>query len=365
MLTKSDFTRRILSGHTPSLKDKATAFAPANIALVKYWGKRDEELNLPVTDSLSIDLGTLGTTTTVEPADRDIVILNGIQLAGDDKFAAKVINFVDLFRGALNQKGQELPALKITTENNIPTGAGVASSASGFAALTKALDAFFSLGLAGRELSLLANLGSGSASRSIFKGFVYRHAGTDPEGMDSYSEPLPFSWSDLRIGLVTVSEKAKRVSSRDGMKRTVETSPLYKTWPQLVQNDMEKVLSAIKEKDFELLGATAESNALTMHKCIQASVPPINYFEPETEAIISKVQELRKNGLHLYLTIDAGPNVKLLYLEQDEDKVKSQFPDMRIVIPFTTSYFLSPSEISALRQANKESRRIAQKILGY
>ena len=365
MLTKSEFAARILSGHTTSIKEKATAFAPANIALVKYWGKRDSRLNLPVTDSLSIDLGNLGTTTTVEPADHDIVILNGTQLSGDDKFAAKVINFADLFRGALNQKGQELPALKITTENNIPTGAGVASSASGFAALTKALDSFFSLGLAGRELSLLANLGSGSASRSIFKGFVYRHAGTDPDGMDSYSESLPFTWPNLRIGLVTVSEKAKRVSSRDGMKRTLETSPLYKAWPQQVQNDMAKMLKAIKKQDFVLLGSTAEANALAMHACMQAATPPLNYFEPETEAIIQKVQTLRKSGLPLYLTIDAGPNVKLLYLEQDEDKVKSQFPDMRIVIPFTTSYFLSPSEISALRQANKESRRIAQKILGY
>ena len=331
MLTRSEFAKRILSDYTAVLKDKATAFAPANIALVKYWGKRDEELNLPVTDSLSIDLGTLGTTTTVEPADRDIVILNGTQLAGDDRFAAKVINFVDLFRGALNQKGQELPALKITTENNIPTGAGVASSASGFAALTKALDAFFSLGLAGRELSLLANLGSGSASRSIFKGFVYRHAGTDPEGMDSYSEPLPFSWPDLRIGLVTVSEKAKRVSSRDGMKRTVETSPLYKAWPQQVQNDMTKMLKAIKEQDFELLGSTAEENALAMHACMRAATPPLNYFEPETEAIIKKVQSLRKSGLPLYLTIDAGPNVKLLFLVKDKETIKSEFDNMRFV----------------------------------
>jgi diphosphomevalonate decarboxylase len=331
MLTRSEFAKRILRGHTPSLKDKATAFAPANIALVKYWGKRDEELNLPVTDSLSIDLGTLGTTTTVELADRDIVILNGTQLAGDDKFASKVINFVNLFRCAFSQKGQELPALKITTENNIPTGAGVASSASGFAALTKALDTFFSLGLAGRELSLLANLGSGSASRSIFTGFVYRHAGTDPEGMDSYSESLPFSWPDLRIGLVTVSEKAKRVSSRDGMKRTVETSPLYKVWPQQVQNDMAKMLKAIKENDFELLGSTAEANALAMHTCMRAATPPLNYFEPETEAIIKKVQALRKGGLPLYLTIDAGPNVKLLFLDKDKETIKTEFNNVRFV----------------------------------
>ena len=333
MLTKSEFAERILNGHTPSIKEKATAFAPANIALVKYWGKRDSQLNLPVTDSLSIDLGNLGTETTIEhsPDGQDTVILNGNKLAQDDPFAVKVINFADLFRNALNQTATNRPALTITTNNNIPTGAGVASSASGFAALTKALDQFFGLALAGRELSLLANLGSGSASRSIFKGFVYRHAGTESDGMDSYSEPLPYTWPELKIGLITVSAKAKRVSSREGMERTVATSPLYKQWPQQVKEDMEKVITAIKEKDFELLGSTAESNALAMHACIQAAVPPINYFEPETVAIINKVQELRRNGLSLYLTIDAGPNVKLLYLEQDEEKVKNEFPDMRVV----------------------------------
>ena len=333
MLTKSEFAERILSGHTSSINEKAIAFAPANIALVKYWGKRDSKLNLPVTDSLSIDLGNLGTETTIEysPDGQDTVILNGNKLAQDDPFAVKVINFVDLFRSALNQAATDRPALTITTNNNIPTGAGVASSASGFAALTKALDQFFGLALAGRELSLLANLGSGSASRSIFKGFVYRHAGTDPDGMDSYSEPLPYTWPELKIGLITVSAKAKRVSSRDGMERTVATSPLYKKWPDQVKSDMAKILSAIKAKDFGLLGATAESNALAMHECMRAATPPLNYFEPETEAIISKVQELRKEGLPLYLTIDAGPNVKLLYLNKDEEKVKTEFPNMRVV----------------------------------
>ncbi len=333
MLTKSEFAARILNGHTPSLKDKATAFAPANIALVKYWGKRDEDLNLPVTDSLSIDLGTLGTETTIEhsPDEQDTVILNGNKLAQDDPFASKVINFVNLFRCALNQAATNRPALKITTENNIPTGAGVASSASGFAALTKALDQFFGLALAGRELSLLANLGSGSASRSIFKGFVYRHAGTDPDGMDSFSEPLPYTWPDLKIGLITVSAQAKRVSSRDGMKRTVETSPLYKAWPDQVKNDMAKMLSAIKAKDFELLGSTAEANALAMHACMRAATPPLNYFEPETEAIIKKVQALHKDGLPLYLTIDAGPNVKLLFLDKDKETIKSEFNNVRFV----------------------------------
>ena len=113
MLTKSEFAERILSGHTTSINEKAIAFAPANIALVKYWGKRDSKLNLPVTDSLSIDLGSLGTETTIEhsPDEQDTVILNGNKLAQDDAFAVKVINFVDLFRSALNQAAPNRPAL--------------------------------------------------------------------------------------------------------------------------------------------------------------------------------------------------------------------------------------------------------------
>ena len=149
--------------------------------------------------------------------------------------------------------------------------------------------------------------------------------------MDSYSEPLSCTWPELKIGLITVSAKAKRVSSREGMERTVATSPLYKTWPQQVQNDMAKMLAAIKEKDFELMGSTAESNALAMHECMRAATPPLNYFEPETEAIISKVQNLRREGLPLYLTIDAGPNVKLLFQEKDTHTIKTEFPDMRVI----------------------------------
>ena len=331
MLTKLEFARQIIGNRNFQTAEKAAAFAPANIALVKYWGKRNGELNLPVTDSLSIDLGNLGTETTIEPADSDTVILNGTELSKDDTFAVKVINFVNLFRNVVNQAATNRRSLRIITNNNIPTGAGVASSASGFAALTKALNQFFGLGLSGRELSLMANLGSGSASRSIFKGFVYRHAGGDPDGMDSYSEPLPYTWPELKIGLITVSAKAKRVSSRAGMERTVATSPLYKTWPDQVKSDMEKMLSAIKSKDFQLLGSTAEDNALAMHACMRAATPPLNYFEPETEAIINKVQKLRKEGLPLYLTIDAGPNVKLLYLDKNEEKVKTEFPDMWVV----------------------------------
>lgn len=333
MLTRDEFARRILQDLTSVPQEKVTAFAPANIALVKYWGKRDSQLNLPVTDSLSIDLGNLGTETSIEYSHdgQDYVILNGKVLDLKDPFVVKVINFVNLFRNALNQAATDQSALRITTNNNIPTGAGVASSASGFAALTKALDQFYGFGLSGRELSLMANLGSGSASRSIFKGFVYRHAGTESDGMDSYSEPLPYTWPELKIGLITVSAKAKRVSSRDGMERTVATSPLYKKWPDQVKSDMAKMLDAIKAKDFELLGATSENNALAMHECMRAATPPLNYFEPETEAIISKVQKLRQEGLSIYLTIDAGPNVKLLYLNKNEEKVKTEFPDMRVV----------------------------------
>ena len=333
MLSRLGFVYNIFKQHTfKRALEFSSAFAPANIALIKYWGKRNDELNLPVTDSLSIDLGNLGSETTLELFPDDEVNLNGKTLDKNDPFAVKVMDFVDLFREAFDEVFKiSGPGLCVTTYNNIPTGAGVASSASGFAALTMALNQFFQLNLTNREMSLIANLGSGSASRSIFKGFVYRHAGTDPDGFDSYSEPLPYTWPELKIGLVTVSETAKRVSSRDGMKRTVDTSPLYKTWPQQVQNDMAKMLQALKNKDFDLMGSTAEANALAMHACMRAATPSLNYFEPETVDIIKKVQHLRKEGLPLYLTIDAGPNVKLLFLDKDKETIKSEFNYVRIV----------------------------------
>ena len=217
-----------------SLKSEADYFAPSNIALSKYWGKRDKELNLPLNSSLSISLHKWGSQTKISLAEngRDKVCLNGEAVGLEQPFARKLIAFVDRFR-----RGQDLP-LNIQTFNSIPTAAGLASSASGFAALTGALDQTFGLGLPKDKLSMLARIGSGSASRSFWHGFVQWDRGELADGRDSFARHIDVQWPEFRIAIINVTSKPKSVSSRDGMNHTVATSPLYKVWPEQAERGL-------------------------------------------------------------------------------------------------------------------------------
>lgn len=326
---QSHFVKNILADAHPRLKKQGTAFAPSNIALCKYWGKRDAILNLPVNSSLSVSLGQLGARTEIEPAEADAVYLNGEPVSPNHPFAVRILNFLGLFRPILGESHFE-----VRTENNIPTAAGLASSASGFAALVMALDDLAGWGLGRKQLSMLARLGSGSAARSVYEGFVQWHAGQKPDGSDSFAERLPCDWPEFRIGVLELFSVPKAVSSRDGMNRTAATSELYKSWPQQAAADLEMICGAINKRDFPLLGQTAERNALAMHATMLAAWPPLLYLQPETIGEIHKVQMVRKEGLDVYLTIDAGPNVKLLFLEADEPAVASAFPGLQVIRPF-------------------------------
>ncbi len=315
---------------TPS-STPVQVFAPSNIALCKYWGKRDRELNLPINSSLSISLKDLGTTTRLslnaQPGDR--VRLNGKELSGNDAFCVKVSQFIDLFRSDAGE------GLIVETENNIPTAAGLASSASGFAALMLAIDQFYGLNLPNDQLSAFARMGSGSASRSIYQGFVEWQMGVREDGMDSYAVALPEQWPDFRLGLLTLSSAQKAVDSRSGMQRTTQTAHLYQSWPLQAAADLERLRGAIAGKDFTLLGETAEQNALSMHATMIASWPPLLYWQPESVATMHKIWQLRADGLALYFTMDAGPNIKLLFQAADEAAVQAAFPQVKIVAPFS------------------------------
>lgn len=327
---QSQFVKKILNGAEYRPRDRGVASAPSNIALCKYWGKRDAVLNLPVNSSLSISLGSLGTRTEIsvcEGADR--VFLNGELSPVDSGFAKRVSAFVDLFRPVLGNT-----CFDVRTENNIPTAAGLASSASGFAALTKAIDDWAGWGLTRKQLSMLARLGSGSASRSVYDGFVQWYAGSNPDGTDSFAEQLDNVWPEFRIGVLELSSAPKPVGSRDGMNRTVETSTLYKSWPQQAGEDRVTIRAAIDAHDFSLLGKTAERNALSMHATMLAAWPPLLYLQPESIEQIHKVQRVRSDGLDVYLTIDAGPNIKLLFLEENEAAVAAAFRGLQIIKPF-------------------------------
>jgi len=314
---------------TPAL-ERATAYAPANIALVKYWGKRDETLNLPVTGSLSISLGSLGShveLSQVEGADR--VWLNKKPLPAESSFVQRASAYFDLFRPSDDF------FFELKARNTVPTAAGFASSASGFAALAKALDVFFGWDLSIRELSILARLGSGSASRSLEDGFVEWQAGTAADGMDSFASRMDADWPDLRVGAVVLCSDEKPVGSREGMRRSVETCEFYREWPGRVAADMVSLKQAIVEKDFAALGTVAEANALAMHALMMATRPAIVYALPETVAAMRTIWAARAEGLPLWFTMDAGPNVKLLFEAQDEARVRELFPAVEVILPFS------------------------------
>lgn len=305
-------------------------YAPANIALVKYWGKREAHLNLPLTDSLSISLAHLGTTTQVSESEEDSLCFNGEEIEQESALFRKTFAFIDRIA-----KGR--CALRVVTNNTIPTASGLASSASGFAALTLALNAFFNWNYDRKTLSQMARLGSGSASRSLWDGFVIWQAGSADDGSDCYAYPLEARWQELRIGILEVDFSAKKIGSREAMQHTAYTSPLYGSWQKTVAEDMRNLQAAIQSRDFTRLGEIAEGNALAMHALMLSARPAILYFQQASWQSMHTIWQLRAQGLPLYFTADAGANLKLLYLEEDSAKVKDVFPHIQEIAPFASS----------------------------
>lgn len=328
-MNAQDFVNQVIP-HKNAVQT-GTGKAPVNIALSKYWGKRNTELNLPNNSSLSISLPELGTETTISiHADQhDCIELNGKRLDQEDKFAKRLSHFLNFFR--------QTPEItfKVETFNTVPTAAGLASSASGYAALVLALNECYQWQLDTQALSLLARLGSGSASRSLFDGFAIWHKGKLENGMDSYAEEIDTHWEDFCIGLIEVDTTEKPIGSTAGMQQTVNTCELYDTWPDKAEKDVQIIHQAILQKDFSLLGATSENNALSMHATMIATWPPIVYWQPESVSAMQKVWQLRKQGVEVYFTMDAGPNLKLLFLETETSKIRQRFPGkLKVLRPF-------------------------------
>lgn len=331
---KADVVQQMLRGAqdvpVTERRETGVAYAPTNIALCKYWGKRDTELNLPVTSSLSISLPDKGAMTTLRWNTKavDVVTLNGKELAAEDPFVTRLSSYLDLFR--TNDKWY----LLVDINMNLPVAAGLASSACGFASLAAALNDLMQWQLVPRDVSLLARLGSGSAARSLWNGFVYWHEGIREDGMDSFGEPLDCEWPTLRVGILPISDAQKPISSRDAMLRTVNSSALYGSWPRKVSQDLSIFKQALKTKNFSLLGGTAESNALAMHATMLSSWPPICYFLPETLTAMQKIWEMRRAGCEVYFTQDAGPNLKLLFLQSQAKELLEAFPELEIIEVF-------------------------------
>ena len=292
------------------LNRSARARANTNIALVKYWGKRDVVRNIPAVSSLSMTLKTIGTETevTFDPSlDRDVLLLNGQD--APERARVRLSRFLDLVR---REAGLATFA-RVVSKNNFPTAAGLASSASAFAALALAAGKAAGLELPFEALARLARQGSGSAPRSLLGGFVVLPAGTREDGSDSVPYQLaPPESFDLSLVIAITSLSEKEVGSTEGMERSRLTSPFYDAFVHDNRRLMEAAEKAVRDRDLCSLGHIAELSCFRMHAVAMASDPPILYWNPVTTATIERVLEARRSGLLCFVTIDAGPHVKVL-----------------------------------------------------
>lgn len=332
---RKDYINKIIPNPSEKIKDNSLEFfAPSNIALVKYWGKRDDLLFLPESSSISLSLGDKGAKTKVkiiESSDH-IIICNGNRVYNQSRFARPIIEFLSLFDGNLKKKY----SFQVETKLNIKHSSGLASSACGFAALTLCLNDLFCWELSTRDLSLIARLGSGSACRSLFSGFVQWNKGEDSSGLDSYSEPLNVLWPELRWGILSESDLGIKVhSSRKAMQICRKTSPLYKYWPNIAKEHFIHMKQSLLKKDFSQIGQIMEQSCEVMHALIQSSSPSIFFRKNQSLSFIEKVLELRSQGIELYYTQDAGHHIKVLFLQRDEQIIKSFFGNIvEVIQPF-------------------------------
>ena len=289
---------------------KATALAHPNIALVKYWGKRDDALILPHQSSLSLTLAPLSVTTTVEfGAAADQVELNGHTAKGSER--ERVLRVLEAVR---SEGGAKLGPARMVSRGDFPASAGLASSAAGFAALAVAARAAAGLPGDAKAASLLSRLGSGSACRSVQGGFCEWLRGERPDGTDSYAVQRfgEGHWPELRMVVAILNRDEKEVKSRDGMKHTVETSPYYAAWVKDAEAEVPRAVDCIQRKDLEALGALSERNAWRMHATALSAQPPLCYLHANTLGLIEHLREQRKKGMPVWFTLDAGPNPVLL-----------------------------------------------------
>ena len=320
-MNKEQIIKQILGAtHLNQAKEQASAFAPSNIALIKYWGKRNENLILPNASSLSISLGNLGTTTKITYSKEDCLIFNNQKLNKDHKIFTRVFDFLNHIKPANT-------FLTVHTNNNIPTEAGIASSASGAAALVLAVNDLFSLNLMQKDLSILARLISGSGCRSVYKNqFVIWQKGNKEDGSDCFATAIEETWQELCVSVVVVSKKEKQICSREAMK-FAKTSPFYDDFITHCEKNITALQDCIRNKNFNSFAKIVQNNCLAMHKAISTQTNAINYFTKETIQTIETIQELQTSGVKVCYTIDAGANIKLLYENKSKTIIEQTFPN--------------------------------------
>lgn len=297
---------------------RATALAHPNIAFIKYWGNQDSDLRLPANPSLSMNLGSFRTVTTVSFAKNlpgDALTINGTEMTGPalDRVSATV----DLVR---TQAGLQSPAL-IKSESNVPVGSGIASSAAAFAALSVAAAAAAGLSLDEAALSRLARRGSGSASRSVPAGYCEWLPGNDQTSVATSVAP-PDHW-DLRDVVAIVSQEHKAVGSSGGHP-LAPTSPLHPARVTVVEGRHQACREALLARDLAAMGPLIEEDAVMMHAVMMTGQPPLYYWTPATMALMLATQRWRAESIPVYFTIDAGPNVHLICEASQAERVEAE-----------------------------------------
>ena len=278
----------------------------ANIAIIKYWGKKDTVEMIPATSSISLTLEYMYTETSLSSlpasAPSDEFYINGI--LQDQTEHKKMGEIIDRFRPA------GYGFVRIDTKNNMPTAAGLSSSSSGLSALVKACNEFFGLHLSTKQLAQKAKLASGSSSRSFYGPI----SAWDKDSGEIY--PVK---TDLKLAMImlVLYDQKKPISSREGMKRCAETSTIFDDWVRQSEEDYKAMLIYLSNNHFSKIGELTEKNALAMHATTQTASPPFSYLTEKTYEAMDFVKQLRSEGERCYFTMDAGPNVKVLCLEED------------------------------------------------
>ena len=301
--------------------DRSIVKSYANIAIIKYWGKKDPIKMIPATSSISLTLENLFTETEIsfitkeEAIEKtgqasDLLYING-ELQNEEQIK-KITKVVNLFRDDRNQ------LVKIDTTNNMPTEAGLSSSSSGLSAAIKACNKLFDKNLSREELAQISKFASGSSSRSFF----------GPVGMwDKNTGEVSEVKTDLKLAMIVLvlNEEKKIISSRKGMALCMETSTSFDEWIRQSEIDFENMKKYLSEEDFSKVGDLTEENALRMHETTKNANPPFTYLTEKSFEAMEYVKELRKQGEKCYFTMDAGPNVKVLCLEEDFERLKDIF----------------------------------------
>lgn len=319
----------------------ATALAHPNIAAIKYWGNANDALRIPVNGSISMNLDGLFTRTTVsfQPSlALDELVINGHEVTG--KGLERVSGILDIVRQAAGIAHRA----EVISENNFPTGAGIASSAAAFAALSVAATRAAGLDWSERQLSILARRGSGSACRSVPGGFVEWLAGEDNDTSYAVSIAPPDHW-DLVDCVAIVSAGHKRTGSTEGH-ALAPTSPLQAARVADAPRRLDLCRRAILTRDFDALAAIVELDSDMMHAVMMTSQPALFYWQPATLTVMGAVREWRKAGLPVFYTIDAGPNVHVLTLSAYAAEVERRLRDLPGVSNVLTATVGGPARLT-------------------